>query len=232
MRNAQHVTLAKVIGANVKRIREESGETQDRLAARLRDRGLNLSRSALALVERGGRNLELSELVIVCATLVVSLNDLLAGDDSVRITGETVGTLETVRTVLANGGSSLMMAALDTPGVRQASEVIGASGFAERSARSLRLIGSKARLAAAVVAEESGKGEAEQKVAHSLRVPPSEVGLASFGLWGHSLTDERERRAAKRLQPDMSPRSARMIRAHVTRELVAELRQRFEEVGS
>jgi hypothetical protein len=68
----------------------------------------------------------------------------------------------------------------------------------------------------------------DERPARRLGVEPLEVALASLALWGRSLTDEREGRAAPRIEPSASERSARSVRAHVTRELEQEVRNRIE----
>jgi hypothetical protein len=60
-------------------------------------------------------------------------------------------------------------------------------------------------------------GEAEQRTARRIGMPPEDLGMFAFCLWGHSLTDERERRAES-LPSDLSPGSSRLRRAHITRE--------------
>ena len=63
MRNDEQPTptLAEVIGHNIRRIREADGWSQDRLAARLREGGFEMTRSSVAALECSGRNFDLGE---------------------------------------------------------------------------------------------------------------------------------------------------------------------------
>lgn len=64
--------------------------------------------------------------------------------------------------------------------------------------------------------------DAEIKAARRLLVTPDEIAQRAIRLWGHSLTDERERRLNR--TEGMDRRSVQALRGHVTRQLVAELR--------
>lgn len=72
--------------------------------------------------------------------------------------------------------------------------------------------------------------DAETKAAKRLERPAVEVAVAALGIWGHSLSEERDRRVAAVAPPDSTPRSVQALRGRVTRELVAELAAKFEEV--
>ncbi len=143
-----------------------------------------------------------------------------------RVTDSAEVELEALRKAVA-GIDKLTFSGIDTPETRAA-----------------RALPAKAMLSATKVifslmqgatdgeirrAQESGKAEAEQRVAKRLAMPAAHVGMAAFGLWGHSLTDERERRVAGRIGAEVSDRSARMIRAHATRELEREVRLQLEK---
>src|SRR3981081_3831235 len=91
------VSLATVIGRNMRRIREEEQEaSQDEGAAALRSFGLDWNRSQLAKAERGERQFTVEQLVLIAtaydktiAELVtlernerVALSDYTSGDSS------------------------------------------------------------------------------------------------------------------------------------------------------
>src|SRR5947209_3845877 len=61
--------LQTVLGQTLRAIREDRGWSQDRLAKRARDCGLNWTRSALAKVERGEREIRLGEFLLLPAVL-------------------------------------------------------------------------------------------------------------------------------------------------------------------
>ena len=76
------------------------------------------------------------------------------------------------------------------------------------------------RLAAVLQGE---RGEAERKAAARLEVDLRSLAVLSVGLWGRSLTQEREARVQERTPPSAGSQSIRTMKGHVTRELLAEL---------
>jgi len=65
--------------------------------------------------------------------------------------------------------------------------------------------------------------DADQAAARSLGVDLDQVLQWAHLLWSKTMTDERDARVAKTLEPDASPRRKQAIRGHVTRGLMAEL---------
>ena len=57
--------IEKIIGNNIRRIREDSGMTQDRLATKLQLNGCDITRSALAKIEVGQRHLYPDEIILL-----------------------------------------------------------------------------------------------------------------------------------------------------------------------
>ncbi|HZJ51279.1 MAG TPA: hypothetical protein VFF07_10655 [Actinomycetota bacterium] len=71
------------------------------------------------------------------------------------------------------------------------------------------------------------QNEAEVKTARRLKRDPREVAYASWSLWGHSLTEERDRRLREQQdEGDIPPR-----RGHITRQLDRELRKHIREAN-
>lgn len=64
--------------------------------------------------------------------------------------------------------------------------------------------------------------EAARKAARKFHVPPVTVALAALDQWGRSLSSERDRRMA---ESDIDPRRRQALRGHISRELLAELRE-------
>jgi transcriptional regulator with XRE-family HTH domain len=229
VRNDERQTpaLAEVIGRNIRRIREASGWSQDQLAARLRQGGFDMTRSSVAALERAGRSFDVAELLLLCMALTSTPEELLAGDGPVRITEAAEVDLKSLRRAVAGIGG-LSFSAIDTPETREARALPAKAMLsATKVIFGLRPGASDAEIRRA---QASGKAEAEQKVAKRLAMPPAHVGMASFALWGRSLTDERECRVAGRVA-SVSDRSARMIRAHATREIEQQLRLYLEKEG-
>ena len=57
--------VERIIGQNIKRIRESKGMTQDTLAAKLQLNGCDITRSALAKIEVGQRHLYPDEIILI-----------------------------------------------------------------------------------------------------------------------------------------------------------------------
>ena len=74
--------VEKRIGNNVRRLRERCGLTQEQVAARLQTRGCDLTRSALAKIEVGGRHLYPDEILLLKDILSTTYEELF------RIDGE------------------------------------------------------------------------------------------------------------------------------------------------
>lgn len=69
--------IEKQIGANIRRLRERAGLTQEQVAAQLQVRGCDLTRSALAKIEVGQRHLYPDEIILLKEILKVSFEEIL-----------------------------------------------------------------------------------------------------------------------------------------------------------
>ena len=69
--------IEKQIGANIRRLREQAGLTQEQVAAQLQVRGCDLTRSALAKIEVGQRHLYPDEIILLKEILKVSFEEIL-----------------------------------------------------------------------------------------------------------------------------------------------------------
>ncbi|MBE6617580.1 MAG: helix-turn-helix transcriptional regulator [Ruminococcaceae bacterium] len=67
----------KVVGNQIKMIRESKGLTQDQLSAKLQINGCDITRSALAKIEAGQRHIYLVELKMICFVLQCDYNDVM-----------------------------------------------------------------------------------------------------------------------------------------------------------
>lgn len=72
--------VEKAVGGNIRRLREDAGFTQERLAAMLQLAGCDMTRSALAKIEVGQRHLYPDELILIRQTLGVRFEDILDVD--------------------------------------------------------------------------------------------------------------------------------------------------------
>lgn len=69
-------TYDRMMGQNIKRIREQAGLTQDQVAAQLQTLGCDMTRSALAKVEVGQRHIYSWEIRALKKALNVSYEEL------------------------------------------------------------------------------------------------------------------------------------------------------------
>ena len=68
--------IEKRIGANIRRLREEAGVTQDYLATKLQIEGCDITRSAVAKIEVGQRHLYPDEIMHIKNILNVSYDEI------------------------------------------------------------------------------------------------------------------------------------------------------------
>ena len=66
------------LGCNIQKVRVEKGLTQDQLVAKMQIHGSTMSRSTLANIEAGSRNIKASDLKIIKELLGVSYQEFFA----------------------------------------------------------------------------------------------------------------------------------------------------------
>ena len=66
----------KRIGANIKRLRESKGFTQELLATKLQINGCDITRSAVAKIEVGQRHLYPDEIILIKEILQVEYDEI------------------------------------------------------------------------------------------------------------------------------------------------------------
>ena len=74
--------IEKAVGANIKRLREKAGLTQENLEAKLQIEGCDITRSAVAKIEVGQRHIYPDELILLKKILRTEYDDLLNTDRS------------------------------------------------------------------------------------------------------------------------------------------------------
>lgn len=220
-------TVEGLIAANLRRLRENAGLSQDEVVRTARARGIPWARSTLAAIETGTRTISVAELILLPTVLGVTMDELLAGTGRVRV-GESTPKLEVVRRLLRGEElGRVTVGELGWPGTPFDTDAWAQAW--EKKRRRLEQLAPGITFGQAVEAEEAAKGDAEQKAARRLGVDAGELSVAAFGRWGRSLTDERDDRLAERLGPD-TPASAQ-ARGHITRELLAELEPILRKKG-
>ncbi len=70
------VKIEKIIGQNIRILREKSGMTQEMLAAKLQLEGCDITRSAVAKIEVGQRHLYPDEIILIKKILTVSYDEI------------------------------------------------------------------------------------------------------------------------------------------------------------
>ena len=206
-------TLPEVVGANVRRLREERNWTQGELARRCFHFNLPWRRPTISLVEGGARELGMGELIVLAMVLNVTLADLFAGEGMVQLVQGLSGRLPEIRTMF---GQSAGDAHTEIKGLSEAIDHFLDVDYGDYLKRLSRA--KYADTVARVVAD--ARQEAEQKAAARLGVTADIVSACAHALWGRSLTEERDARVG----PGTSPQA----RGHVTRQLIADIQSHLK----
>jgi transcriptional regulator with XRE-family HTH domain len=224
-------SLGAVIGAGVKALRLEQELTQDELARRLRNVGLDWDQGAVARLEAGGRGVSPEQELLLAWALGVERYRLVAGEDDqwVTLSPRARWRIAAVRSAYAGANPGDMPAGdFEDPVKRSARRAAGAIlGRAEQRAAASKLWprATVAQLNEVVEAV----GDAERKAARHLGVDPVTVSAAAHRKWGRSFTAERDTRAADLVEEGAGRRALQALRGHVTRQLLAELAPILEE---
>lgn len=72
-----NIDTEKIIGKNIKILREKANLTQEQLSAQLQVQGCDITRSALAKIEVGQRHIYVDEIILFKDILKVSYEQLL-----------------------------------------------------------------------------------------------------------------------------------------------------------
>jgi transcriptional regulator with XRE-family HTH domain len=205
-----------VLGERVKARRRELRLTQDELARRIRGvGGLPWTRSVVNALERGRRELTVPELAIVLAVLDTNWPRLLSGAPTLALSRSTAADAGELAEGVVGRGDLKKIIRVHPEMAERAAEGL------KRSLRQVRRLWSGATLGQLEEAEQA-ISEAELK-ARKLQVTPREVAFAAYGLWGRSLSEERDARLE--IPADSSPEKTKALRGHTTRRLLAELQE-------
>ncbi len=71
-----NIDVEKIIGKNIRNLREKTGMTQEVLAAKLQLNGCDITRSAVAKIEVGQRHLYPDEIILIKEILKVNFEDI------------------------------------------------------------------------------------------------------------------------------------------------------------
>ncbi len=193
-----------MIGGNLRRRR--GSRTLDEMAALAREGGLPYQRETYRAVENGEKTLDLAEVVLLSLAFgMPSIADLLGGAGKVNLSERAGMRLDVLRSLL------------------------GAGPMPEDA--TLRVTAEREPLAKR--AETAALGEVELKAARRLSlilerpIDALKVSEAAYGLWGRSLTEEREARLGA--TAGLSPRTIQGRRGRITRTLLEELEPTLKE---
>lgn len=234
--------LSAALGTHVRELRTSAGIRQDDIAAAARSIGLAWSRSVVAALESGRRQLSAEDLLLLPVILnrvgiEVSLPTLLERLGTIRISEDT--TLPSRRLArIARGdpdwGERITIRIVEPDGdkLEAALRAVRESGGHDEQA--LQVAGRLFPDALPVElrhVEQAASGEAEQRAARRFGVSPLVVALVAHHLWGRSLTAERDARfAAAPYEASVTQSQGKAHRGWITRELLAELEPAIHDV--
>lgn len=195
-------SVGKVVGENLRRLRQERRLTQDAAAAQLLRTGLNWKRTHVSDLESGRREtLDIGALVVLAAAFDVTPRDFFEGTGAVLLTPRaehpehgSTATRDQIRTWLSGEKSTLLLTGVQTSLV--------AVKHADWEARPIA-------------------ASADKALAEKLDIDPWHVVRAAEQLWGRSLTEERDRRVTDLGDLPVGERQAKQ--GHITRQLTAVL---------
>lgn len=187
-------------------IRDTHGVTAEDVAAHARAHGLSWQRSTVASIEIGRRGLSVEEFVLLPAILTGALRQS-GGWDADRFLP--------IEVLLRKLPNIKMNERLTLPG-DALQRVMDGGPLVVLLDETL------------VLAASARAAETERHAARVLDVEPGAVLIAAIRIWGHGLTEERDRRAAEQQPDDEARGSRRTRRGHITRQLIEELRTELE----
>ena len=194
--------------------RAQQHRTQEQIAREARAMGLDWTRATVANIETGRRHLTPGEFVALPLVYDATLSDLMPDGGPFVMGGQLELEARDVQALLR--GTKGVRARL----AKQARVPAEAEDFTEEAlAREKRSEAIQRHL------EAIARGTAERHAARRLSVSADAVALASLILWGHGLTEERDRRVEARAPADGA---SRVARGHVTRQLLQELRTQLD----
>lgn len=212
---AESNPISKVIGANLRAWREAAKLEQNAVAFQARGLGLDWTSATVGAIETGRREVSLDEFVVL--PFIVARFDYVGGGRWRRL-GGFIGIEPQIVTVSnASIRGEDLYNLVSGWAVGGEGRVVPGDAL-HPPARQPREI--KARREAAEAAFD-----AEMKAARRLGVPQIDIVGAAHRLWGRTLTAERDARVAHDAGSNVDRRTLQALRGHVTRTLVAELRQ-------
>ncbi|MFE2020130.1 helix-turn-helix domain-containing protein [Streptomyces sp. NPDC059499] len=203
--------VGKVVGENLKALRQSKRITQGALASELVRTGLNWKRTQISDLESERREtLDLGALVVLGQALGVQLRDFFAGDGDVMLTPRSEYPKSWAKASRADlrgwlSGEDATLTVMGSDNVRAALD------HWDRQGRSIPI-------------------EADAAFAERYGVDVRDVVQAAEQMWDGSLTEERDRRVATLGDLPVAERQAKQ--GHITRQLTAALLKWMQADGT
>jgi transcriptional regulator with XRE-family HTH domain len=230
----QRVRMHDLIAAGVAAARQRKRWTQEEAARRFRHVGLTTYRtSTVGSLEAGLRRPRLDEVLLMCAALDCTLDQLLpATEEPIELGDGAVMSADAVRSLLCDGMPAETTAEMHFPG--DATEVEYVLGRAVAEVDQIMPLLVPIRRHSPSLGDEDITAalelpdDAERHAARRLGIHPSQVKLASRALWRRDFAEERDARIGDLSQ--LEPRSRQARRGLVTREMLGAMRDYLDSV--
>lgn len=224
------LTPAEASADGLRGLRDRHGISRADLATIARRAGLNWKPATVSNIEQGRHEMKLAEAAALIGglrtdlRLDVTVADLLPPDVYVAIGGEGRAVLsDALRSVLTDPTEYDRRWAAGRRSVEDGTVERAVTGSGEQ-VEAMLTAWPDATTEELRAAESAAYGVAEQNAAERLGVSPVVVSAAAFRLWGRSVTDERDARAADAAGESATRRQVQAFRGHVTRRLIEDLR--------
>lgn len=218
-----------MLGRRVRELREQAAIRQEDLADQARALDLPWNRSRIAALERGEKPISVEDLVLIVALLSAALDrpvdvaELFDADESVRLSKRAEIPARALAEVLRGEETGNRVILTGAPEGGFDMEAFEANR--SRIGALAQLTGTSPSLGELRGLTHS-MGEADERARRTLGEVIGVYAVMCHALWGHSLSAQRDARLvfeAAHLPAGSAVLAAR--RGHVTRELLAELRQ-------
>ncbi|MGB6164031.1 MAG: helix-turn-helix transcriptional regulator [Pseudonocardiaceae bacterium] len=221
--------LRQVLGRRVRELREQAAVRQEDLADKARALDLPWNRSRIAALERGEKPISVEDLVLIVALLSSALDrpvdvaELFDADESVRLSKIAEIPARALAEVLHGAATDSRVMLVGAP-----EGGFGVEAFEVNNSRTralAQLTGTSPSLTELQAIARS-MSEADERARRALGEVIGVYAVMCHALWGRSLSAQRDARLvfeAAHLPVGSAVLAAR--RGHVTRELLAELRQ-------
>lgn len=229
----QRVRMHDLIAAGVAAARQRKRWTQEEAARRFRHVGLTTWRtSTVGSLEAGLRRPRLDEVLLMCAALDCTLDQLLPDTpDPIELGDGAVMSPAAVRSLLCRDLGVEAAGEMHFPGDSEAEAMLVRAVAEVREDEALLAPIRRhspdlddADVAAALELPD----DTERHAARRLAVRPAQVKLAARHLWRKSFADERDSRVGDLSQ--LEPRSRQARRGLVTREMLGAMRDYLDSV--